>query len=104
MLFDDEFSTVPFIREGKIPPNCTDLVQRISQSSSPYNVYLKDSWFNPEPEEAPSETSSHESSVAPENTNNILMLSQSIRHRQESPENKGASVSEVIERPASGGV
>ena len=27
VVFDDEFSTVPFMREGKIPPNWTDLVQ-----------------------------------------------------------------------------
>ena len=30
VVFDDELSTVPFTREGTIPPNWTDLVQHIS--------------------------------------------------------------------------
>ena len=32
VVFDDEFSKVPLMREGKIPPNWKDLVQHISQS------------------------------------------------------------------------
>ena len=46
VLFDDELSTVPFMKEGTIPPNWTDLVQRSSQSGSPDNIDLRDTWFN----------------------------------------------------------
>ena len=48
VVFDDEFSTVPFMREGKIPPNFTYLVQHISQSGTPNNIYLKDTLFTPD--------------------------------------------------------
>ena len=30
VVFDDEFSTIPFMREGTISPNWTDIVQRRS--------------------------------------------------------------------------
>ena len=62
------------MREGTIPPNWTDLVHRISQSSAPDNIDLKDIWFTPDLEEDPSESPSHEPSVAPENNNKTLML------------------------------
>ena len=77
VVFDDKFSTVPFMREGKMPPNWTDLVQRRSQSGAPENIYLKETWFNPDLEEDPIETPSHDPSVAPENNNNMLMPLQS---------------------------
>ena len=71
-MFDDEFTTVPFMREGTIPPNFTDLVQRSSQSVAPENISLKDTWFKPDPGEDPSKTPIHEPSVAPENNNKTL--------------------------------
>ena len=45
VVIDDEFSTVPLTKEGTIPPNCTYLVQCISQSVAPDNIDLKDTWF-----------------------------------------------------------
>ena len=48
VVFDGEFSTVPFMGEGKIPPNCTDLVQCSSQSGAPENIDLKDNFFAPD--------------------------------------------------------
>ena len=48
VVFDDEFSTFPFMREGTIPPNCTYLVQHRSQSNAPENIYLSDTWFTPD--------------------------------------------------------
>ena len=42
VVFDDYFSVVIFIRGVIIPPNWTGLVQRISQSSAPDNIDLKD--------------------------------------------------------------
>ena len=42
VVFDDEFFTVPFMREGIIPPNLTDLVQHSSQISAPDNIDLTD--------------------------------------------------------------
>ena len=56
VVFHDEVSTVPFIREGKIPPNRTDLVQRNSQSGAKESIDLKDTWLTPELEEYPRKT------------------------------------------------
>ena len=38
VVFDNEFSTVPFIMEVTIPTNLTDLVQRSSLISEPDNI------------------------------------------------------------------
>ena len=54
-------------------------------------------------EEYPRKTPGHEPSVAPDNINKTPTSSQSELHAQESPASKGASVSEVIEFPASQG-
>ena len=53
VVFDDEFSTVPFIREVTITPNWTDLVKCISQSGAPGNIEPKDTWLTPDLEEDP---------------------------------------------------
>ena len=45
MVFDDEFSTVPFNIEGTIHPNWTDLVQRSAHSRALDNIHLKNNWF-----------------------------------------------------------
>ena len=42
MVFDDEFSTVPFMGEGTIPPNWKDLVQHSLQRGAPETIYIKD--------------------------------------------------------------
>ena len=47
VVFDDKFSTVPFIREVIITPNWTDLVERSSQSSALDNIDLMDTWLAP---------------------------------------------------------
>ena len=47
VVFDDEISTVLFMREITISPNWKDLVQCSSQSGAPDNIDLKDSWFTP---------------------------------------------------------
>ena len=54
VVFDDEFYTVPFIREGVITPNWTDLVQRRLHSGAPDYIGLKNTWFTPDLEEHPS--------------------------------------------------
>ena len=41
VLFDDEFSTVPFMREGKINQNWIYLVKHSSQSGAPENICIK---------------------------------------------------------------
>ena len=38
VVFDDELSTVPFMREGTITPNWADLVQRSSKSGAPESI------------------------------------------------------------------
>ena len=50
-MFYDKFSIAPFMREGIIPPNRTDIVQRISNISAMDNINLKDTWFTPYLEE-----------------------------------------------------
>ena len=47
VVFDDEFYTFPFMREGTISPNWAYLVQCISQSGAPENIDLKDTRFTP---------------------------------------------------------
>ena len=56
MVFDDEFYTVTFMREGTILTNWTDLVKLISKSGAPDNIDLKDTWFTPNLEEDPKGT------------------------------------------------
>ena len=45
VVFDNHFTTVPFMREGTIPQNWTDNLQHISQSGAPESIELKDTWF-----------------------------------------------------------
>ena len=96
VVFDDEFYTVPFMREVTIPPNCKDLVQSSLQSGATKNIDISDTWFTTDLKEDSSETLSHNPSVAPENNNKTLALSQSEPHAQESTASKGSSVSELI--------
>ena len=92
------------MREVKIPPSWTYIVHCISQSFKPYNVDLKDTWFTPDLEKDTNKTPSHDPSVSSENNNKILTPPQFEPHLQESLARKGASASEVHERPAFGGV
>ena len=95
MVFDDEFSTFPFMRKCTISPNWTDIVQPRSQSGAPENIEIRYTWFNPYIEEYTRENPSHVTRVAPQNNKNTFTLSQSVPHVQEIPVSKGASVSEV---------
>ena len=44
MVFDDEFYTVPLLREVTIPPNWTDFVQHSPQIGATDNIDLKDNF------------------------------------------------------------
>ena len=81
-VFNDEFYTVPFIREGKMPPNWIDIVKRKSHSGTPENIGFRDTWFTPYLDEYPRKTSSCDLIVTPENNKNGLMLSQTVPHVQ----------------------
>ena len=74
MVFDDEFFTVPFMREGTIPPNWTDILQRISQSGAPDNIDLEENWFNPIPEEDTRKTPGYKPIIAPKDNNTLKSL------------------------------
>ena len=80
MVFDYEFSTVTFMREGTITQNWTYLVQGISQIGATDNIDLKDTLLNPNLEEYPRYTPSDEPSVSPNNNNIMLMLLQDVLH------------------------
>ena len=73
VVFDNEFSTVKFIREGTIQPNWSYAVQQISQSDAKDNIDLKDTCFTPDLEEYPRKTPRNETIVVPttENKNNM---------------------------------
>ena len=73
MGFDDGFFAVPIIREGTIPANNTNIVQHSSYSGAPDNIYLKDTYFNPDFEYDPVETPRHEQIVVLDNNNKTLM-------------------------------
>ena len=92
------------MREGKIPPNSTYLVQRISQSGVPDNIYLKDTWFTTDIEEYTRKPLINEPSVSPDNNNITLTSPQYEPHVQESTAIERAPVYEVIERLSSNGV
>ena len=66
-VFDDEFSTVKFMREGTITPNLIDLMQNRSQRNIPDNIILKDTCFTTDLEEVPRKKPNHKPSVATEN-------------------------------------
>ena len=89
MVFDDDFSTVIFMREVTIPPNWTDIGKSSSQRYSQKDIDLKDTWFNTYLEENPREYPSHEPIVTPYDANNTLTLSQYIPHIQEIPAREG---------------
>ena len=95
MVFDDEVSTVPFMREGTITPNWTYLVQCSSQIGTIDNIYLKCTWLNPNLDEDPRYTPSDDPSIAPKNNNIMLMSVQSVPHIQKILPSKGAPVSGV---------
>ena len=104
MVSDDEFSTIPFMREGSIPPNLKDPVQLRSHRTAPENIHLKNTWFNTYIGQDTSETLSHELNIATDNNNNTLMPSQLVPHVQEIPAIEGSPISEVIKCPAFEGV
>ena len=100
MVFDDEISTVPLMREVTILPNWKELVRCTSQIGAPENINLKDTWFTQNVEEYTSKPPSQDPSVAPENNNNMFTPSKSVPHVKSSPARKGETFSEVIKCPA----
>ena len=46
VIFDDDFSTVPYIKAGTIPPNWEDLVKYSSGMATTKDVNLADTWLN----------------------------------------------------------
>ena len=104
MVFDDEFSTVPFMREGAIPPNLKGPVQLRSHSTAPKNIRLNNTWFNTYLVQDTSETLICEPNIATENNNNTLIPSQLVPHVQEIPAREGSPFYEVIKCPAFEGV
>ena len=45
VVFDDEFSNVPYMEEGTIPPNWENLVKYSSKMDTAQDVDLKDTWM-----------------------------------------------------------
>lgn len=55
VVFDDTFSTVPYMREGTVPPHWAELVRNSTEMATDKDFDLSRLWF--EGEEDPSETS-----------------------------------------------
>ena len=45
VVFDDTFSTVPFMREGTIPPNWAELVRNSTEIATDENFDIAKTWF-----------------------------------------------------------
>ena len=82
------------MRKVKIPPDFTVIEKCRTQSGATDNIYLKDTCFTPYILEHPIETSIHNPIVAPENNNNMLMVSQSKPRVHEGLASEEASSSE----------
>ena len=46
VVFDDDFSTVPYMEAGTLPPNWEDLVKYSSEMATTTDVDLADTWLN----------------------------------------------------------
>ena len=46
VLLDDDFSTVPYMKSGTLPPNCEHLVKYSSEMATTEDVSLADTWLN----------------------------------------------------------
>jgi hypothetical protein len=45
LVFDNEFTTVPYMEQGTIPPHSTDLLQSSSELASKQKFYLAQAWL-----------------------------------------------------------
>ena len=46
VVFDNDFTTVPYMEAGTLPPNWEDLVKYSSEMATTTNVDLDDTWLN----------------------------------------------------------
>ena len=92
------------MREVKILPNWTDLLQHSSQSGALENINLKDTWFTTDIEKYPRETPTHMPRVSPKNNGNMITSLHPVQKCQEITVSKGSPVSEAIKCPLSDGV
>ena len=46
VVFDDDFSTVPYMEAGTLPPNWGDLVKYSSEMATTTDIDLADTWLN----------------------------------------------------------
>ena len=55
MVFDDDFSTVPHLRKGTVPPNWAKLVLNSREKSTEEYYDVTKTWFSPTPDESAGE-------------------------------------------------
>ncbi|KAL7464856.1 hypothetical protein ACHAXS_005184 [Conticribra weissflogii] len=79
IAFDDDFTTVPHLRKGTVPPNWARLVKHSSEKTTKEFVDLSKTWFEGVPDEAAGELVDNQS---PETQNNPTPP---INHEGESP-------------------
>ena len=58
VVFDDDFTTVPHLRKGTVPPNWESLVQGSREKSTSEFYDLTKTWFDAVPDESAGETQS----------------------------------------------
>ena len=95
IVFDDEFSTVPFMDNGEIPAFWSDLVQRSTEDSTDAAFDLATTWAN-------DFITARPTSVAEEDGSNAsdLMLNQPSRVRQVTFQDQTPRPEEASEPPA----
>jgi len=50
VVFDDEFSTVPYMEAGTVPPNWSDLVKYSTERATPEDFDLAETWLSAQPD------------------------------------------------------
>ena len=45
-MFDNDFTTVPYMESGTLPPNWEDLVEHSCETATATDIKLADSWLS----------------------------------------------------------
>ena len=68
MVFDDYFSTVPYMEAGTLPPNWEDLVKYSSDMATTKDVNLAKTWLNSQYEVVATDQLSDPFTIVTDNT------------------------------------
>ena len=66
VVFDDDFTTVPYMEAGTVPPHWDDLVRNNTEKATPDDVILADTWAKDLPREAAPDMLSDPFAIVPD--------------------------------------